>query len=190
MSKQLKELRERILNLVRAGNHPLIAAQSVGVPRSTFWRWQAQARTGKRLYAQFMEELAQAEGEAEARDVLMTQRASTVDKVETACPSCGDKIQIDPLTMLNLGAHVERQQRLKSMAANHAMQRLSVRFPERWSPRVTHTIEQEHNRLLDVAQRVLEPEVFESLLTAYLASTSGEPETGGGPAKQEPRSVH
>lgn len=183
MSKQLKETQERILNLVRAGNHPAIAATSVGVPRATYYRWEQQGRQGLKPYAQFFLALQQAQAESEAREVVTVQRASSVDRQRVVCPRCQNTWEADFMAMLAQAKQVESAQRLKQMCASNSLQLLQLRFPKRWSPRVTHTIEHEHNRLLDVAQRILAPEVFKSLLENYLAETDSDgeaPESGDG----------
>jgi hypothetical protein len=189
-SKQLEEAQPRILNLVRAGNHPAIAATSVGVPRGTYYRWEQLGRDGRKPYAEFVKAVAQAQAESEAREVVTVQRASVVDKHPVTCPQCGTEYQADFLQMLASAGLTERAQRIKSACAQNSLSLLSLRFPKRWSPRVIHTIEDEHNRLLDVAQRLLAPEAFESLLEGYLAETDGEDEARVYTGNEGPEPVH
>jgi hypothetical protein len=188
--KQLEDKAKPILNLVKAGNHPAIAAVSAGVPRSTYYRWEKQGRAGEEPYAKFIEAIAQAQAECEAREVVNFQRASTVDKHKIKCPECEHEWETDFLAMLTSAGMTERAQRIKTACAQNSASLLALRFPKRWAPRVTHTIEEEHERLLDCAERVLAPEVFEQLLEAYLAEGEGEPPPSGPAGEQGSESVH
>jgi hypothetical protein len=80
--------------------------------------------------------------------------------------------------------------RAKSLAAEVAIKKLERRHPKRWSQKVVHTIAEEHDRLLDVAQRVLAPDVFELLLEEYLAGGESEGEAPSGPSGQAEGSTH
>lgn len=175
-SKLLAASAAKIVNLVKAGNHPPIAAQSVGVSRATYFRWQRSARDGVQPFAEFFAALSQAQAESEAREVVTVQRASQVDKQPVKCPECEHEWEADFLQMLTQARLTESAQRLKTAAAQNSLQLLQVRFPKRWSPRVIHTIEEEHSRLLDIAQSVLPKEQYEALLEAYLADEDGEVE--------------
>lgn len=190
--EELQQQQAKIVQLVKAGNHPPIAAQSVGVPRATYYRWEKWGREGKRHYREFVAALSQAQAESEAREVVTVQRASSVDKQPVVCQQCGHEWQADFMQMLNAAKLTESSQRLKMMCAQNSLQLLSLRFPKRWSPRVIHTIEEEHNKLLDIAQRLLEPELFERLLEAYLMSMDGgeEPLDEPPPTASEPEPVH
>lgn len=189
-SEHLKQVQQRIVNLVKAGNHPAVAAVSVGVKRSTYYRWEQHGRLGRRPYAQFVDAIAQAQAEAEAREVVTVQRASTVERQPIVCPQCQHEWQADFMQMLAQAKMVESAQRLKQMCATNSMQLLSLRFPKRWSPRVTHTIEAEHNRLLDVAQRLLAPAVFEQLLEQYLAEQEDDGDDSDLPPIGAPPEMH
>jgi len=188
--KLTDEARKQLLALVRGGMHPDRACQAVGVAPGAIRRWRMEARNGKKKQQALVDEIDTAEAQCEANDVMMTRRAATLEKSDAKCSECGAAIQIDAFTLLGMQSHVTAAQNVKNMAASVALQRLTLRFPKRWSQRVVHTVEEEHNRLLDVAQRVLAPEVFEALLDAYLTADSGGDETGADPGGQAAEPVH
>jgi transposase len=59
------ERRERILELLRAGNYREPACTAAGVPRRTFYNWLVRGATGEEPYATFAREVAAAESAAE-----------------------------------------------------------------------------------------------------------------------------
>lgn len=189
-SKLTDKALEQILALVRSGMYPERAFVAAGLGHSTF-RWlRAQAREGKRKYEKIVEDIEEAVAMCEAADVLTTRRAATIEKTEVECEHCGERMQVDPMLLLTMASTLQNAHSIKNMAANAAFQRLMLRFPKRWSPRVTHTIEEEHEDFLKCAQDVLAPEVFESLLEAYLARREGAAEAPGGTGEPPTGSVH
>ena len=60
---------QRIVNAVRAGMSRAGAASAAGVHRSTLLNWLANARAGEKPYADFLDRVTRAEGEAE-QDVV------------------------------------------------------------------------------------------------------------------------
>jgi hypothetical protein len=184
------DARKQLLALIRGGMHPDRACQAVGIAPGAIRRWRMEAGAGKKKQQALVDEIDTAEAQCEANDVMMTRRAATLETVDTLCPQCGDKISLSAFTLLGLGDRVTAAHNVKSQAASVALQRLTLRFPKRWSQRVVHTVEEEHNRLLDVAERVLAPEVFKALLTAYIAAESGRDETGADRGEPGSGAVH
>ncbi len=79
-SKLTPERQERIVELIRAGNYMEIAAQAAGIDVSTLYRWLQRgekARSGK--YRQFRDAVMRARVEAEARAVVVVQKAALDD---------------------------------------------------------------------------------------------------------------
>lgn len=187
---KLEQVQERVLLLVRGGNMLSTALSACGVPRQRLHEWRAAARAGKRKYVEFFEAVQRAMDEGEVNDVITTARAANLDATTVSCSKCGSPMRLNAAEMLSLAGEMATAQGVKVSAASVAFQRLALRNPTRWSPRVVHTIEEEHNGLLDVAQRVLAPEVFELLLEAYIASRSGEDEAPGSPGEPPAEPVH
>lgn len=188
--KMTEEARAQILALCRAGLHPDRAFTAAGLSPVTLRKWRMYARKGRRDAIAFCDELEQAIAQCEANDVLTTRRAATNEKETVTCPECGERVQLDPLHVLAMARHVGAVQGIKSSQASIALQRLKLRFPRRWSERIVHTVEEEHNRLLNVAERVLAREVFEALLEAYLSETSGEEPPESSEEPPEPGELH
>lgn len=68
----------RLLALVSTGVHPQVAASIVGVPRRTWSDWKVRAmESPDSQFGIFMEQVARAEGEVEARAVDCVQKAIT-----------------------------------------------------------------------------------------------------------------
>lgn len=79
-SKLTPERQERIVELIRAGNYMEIAAQAAGIDVSTLYRWLQRgekARSGP--YRQFRDAVMRARVEAEARAVVVVQKAALTD---------------------------------------------------------------------------------------------------------------
>lgn len=84
---------KRIVDLVRAGNFPEVAAQVVGVHRATFYRWLKQGGEIRRLVdvsrytpvgyevdlVRFCDDVEKASAESEARDVMLIGKAAEKD---------------------------------------------------------------------------------------------------------------
>jgi hypothetical protein len=193
MAAKLKlndDARAQILALCRAGMHPDRAFTAAGLSPSTLRKWRMYARKGKREAIAFCTELEQAIAQCEANDVLTTRRAAVNENETVSCPECGERVQLDPLRILAMARHVGAVQGIKTQQASIALQRLKLRFPRRWSERVVHTVEDEHNRLLDVAERVLETEAFELLLEAYLSETDGDEPPASSEGPEESGKLH
>lgn len=166
--------RARILMLVRGGNRLPAAAGACGVSRQTLHDWRSRAARGQRKYAAFFADVQRAIDEGEVADVVVTTRAANLDQVSVPCLKCGAPVKVTTPELVALAGDLVTAQHVKSSAAQVAFQRLALRDPKHWSPRVTMTVEEEHTRLLDVAERVLEPQAFKLLLEAYVASGSSE----------------
>lgn len=193
MAAKLKltdEARKQILSLCRAGLHPERAFVAAGLAASSLRRYRMYAKQGKRDAIKFLDQLEMAVAQCEGSDVLASRRATVPDSIDTMCPQCGEQVKLDTFAVLALGRQVTAAQNVKASAAAIALQRLKLRFPRRWSERVVHTVEDEHQRLLDVAERVLAPEVFESLLEAYVAETSGDEPPEPDPVEPGPGELH
>jgi hypothetical protein len=177
-------LREQILGAIRAGVHPTEACTAAGLDRCYMYEARRLARNGSATSLAFLEAVAQASALAEVDDVLTTKRAAKVETVALVCPECKAPFHGDPVQLANVLGAAETAQRVKASAAGIAMTRLERRFSQRWSQRVVHTVQEEHERLLNVAERILAPEVFELLLEEYISSNGGEdaPEDDQGPA--------
>ena len=182
--KRTITVREKVLLLVRGGNKLAAALSTCGVTRQRLHEWRGLAANGSKKYIEFFEAAQRAVDESEVNDVVVTARAASLDQTELTCTRCGTPVRITSDEMLAAAGALAAAQRVKASAAQVAFQRLALRNPAQWSPRVVHTVEEEHNRLLDVAQRILAPEVFRALLEAYLAQDDGEGEAavaGGEP---------
>lgn len=188
--KLTDEKLEQVIALLRAGMHAERAFVALGLGESTY-RWlRMRAREGSKKYGAIVQRLEEAIAMSEAADVITTRRAATVDQADVPCESCGHVMKIDPMLLLASGRQLQLAHNIKTMAASAAFQRLQLRFPQRWSPRVTHTIEEQHSEFLECAQRVLAPEVFERLLEAYIALREGAGEAPGVEVEPPPGTVH
>lgn len=175
-AKLTDELLDKLEALLQAGVHPERAFVAVGLGEST-WRWlKMRAREGSRKHEKIVARLDRAIAMCEAADVITTRRAAQVEQVDVVCPECGERVRLDPLQLLNMGNRLHTAQGVKAMAGSAAFQRLMLRFPKRWSARVVHQIEEEHEEFLACAERVLAPEDFDRLLDAYIALREGEAE--------------
>lgn len=189
--KRLEEVRERVLLLVRGGNTLSTALSACGIRRQRLHEWRAAAAAGKRnKYTLFLEEAQKASDEGEVNDVITTARAANLDHKPVACERCGHRYAITTDEMLQLAGEMGAAQKVKESAAMVAFQRLALRNPQHWSPRVVHTIDDQLNEFLDVAQGLLEPEVFRALCSAYLARRESPPAPAARGPKSGPNSVH
>jgi len=74
-SKLTPEVRDKIVQAVKAGNYAKVAAQYAGVDESTLYRWIRQGeRQGSGIYYQFCQSLKEAEAESEVRAVAIINR--------------------------------------------------------------------------------------------------------------------
>lgn len=71
---------QRIVDLVRAGNHLEVAATAAGIHRSTLHRWlKAGKKQLRGRYRKLLESVEKAQAEAEARDVAIVAKAAPED---------------------------------------------------------------------------------------------------------------
>ena len=79
-TKLTKELTEKICRAVKAGSHPAVAARSVGVGESTYYRWMEEGRAEEKgLRREFYEAVKLAEAEGEVRAVAHLAAAAPTD---------------------------------------------------------------------------------------------------------------
>src|SRR5215212_2644711 len=83
-TKLTPEREEKILTAIRAGNSVFVAAQRVGIDRSTFHRWMEQGDPKGRKrsdapYRAFRSKVEEARAVAEVRDVTLTAKAAEHD---------------------------------------------------------------------------------------------------------------
>jgi len=84
-----QELQDKLCNLLRAGNYVEPAAASLGIRKSTLYKWlrrggvewKHQHKGGKPnkrelIYLSFVDAVEKAQGQAEARDVALTAKAA------------------------------------------------------------------------------------------------------------------
>jgi len=60
------EVQTQIVNMIRAGNYNVVAAEFVGIAEATFYNWLKRGREGEPLYLEFLEAIKKAESESEA----------------------------------------------------------------------------------------------------------------------------
>jgi hypothetical protein len=79
-TKLTPQVRDRILQGVRAGNHVEPSARAAGIAPSTYYSWLARGeREAVGIYRVFLEEVRRAEAEAEVHAVAILRRAMTGD---------------------------------------------------------------------------------------------------------------
>lgn len=186
------EQRQKILDAVGMGAHPQVACTAAGLGRKYFYDLRYRARRGDTEAAELLAAIEQAEGGSEINAVAASHRATQpIEEAKINCPHCGETYVAEAEHLAALAMRVFDAQKAKSLAADVALKTLERRHPKRWSQKVVHTIAEEHDGLLDVAERVLAPEAFQLLLEAYLASRESTGEAGGaegGPTSE--REVH
>lgn len=177
--------RARILDAVSKGVHPPIACTAAGLNTDYFYLLRSRARRGDQKAQEFLSAILAAQAQSEVTAVEAAHRATQpIEEAKISCPHCGEPYVAEAEHLAALAMRVFDAQKAKSLAADVALKTLERRHPKRWSQKVVHTIAEEHDRLLDVCQRVLAPEVFESLLEVYLAEGESEGEARsdqGGP---------
>lgn len=70
------ETREKILNALRAGNYRVAACKFAGISDETFRRWMNAGKAGEAEYVDFVEQVKQAEAQAEASLVATIRKAA------------------------------------------------------------------------------------------------------------------
>lgn len=79
-TKLTREIHEKIVTLVRAGNYRETAAAATGISPVTLREWLRRgARGGGGIYRAFAEDVDRAEAESEARDILEITKAGKKD---------------------------------------------------------------------------------------------------------------
>ncbi|MGH2964751.1 MAG: transposase [Solirubrobacterales bacterium] len=74
-TKLTPEVKQRIVQAVRAGNYAETSARSAGVSSATYYRWMKHGeRESKGIYHDFFEEVRRAEAEAEVHAVAVIRR--------------------------------------------------------------------------------------------------------------------
>lgn len=191
--KLTPETLESVVAAVRAGAEPSVAFRAFGLSES-YWKQQVfvvrHKRPGWETAQPVVDSVLQAQAQCEVNSIATTRAAERVDKVAVKCPDCGAKYEADPMHISGLLMNVEAGHRMKAAAAATALHRLERRFPKRWSQKVVHTIAEEHDRLLDVIQRLLAPEDVERILEAYLSGGEGEDEAPSAPGGSPEGGVH
>lgn len=186
-----EEARRQILEAVREGVHPSVACVAAGMGQGYYRDLRYRAKRGDANARDLLEQIQAAEGKSEVEAVLATARATKpMNDAPIVCPHCDCEYTADAEQFAALAMRYEGMQKAKSSAAEVALKKLERRHPSRWSQKVIHTVQEEHERLLNVCQRVLAPEVFESLLEEYLAEGSGEGEASVDQGGQAGGDVH
>lgn len=70
------ETQEKILNALRAGNYRVAACKFAGISVDTFGRWMKAGNAGEERFAEFAEQVKQAEAQAEASLVATIRKAA------------------------------------------------------------------------------------------------------------------
>ena len=79
-SECTSELRDRVAQLVRAGNYPERAAVAAGVSARTYYRWMERGEKQRRgIYHDFYEEVRRAEADAEVEAVARVRKGMADD---------------------------------------------------------------------------------------------------------------
>jgi hypothetical protein len=78
-SKLTPEVKETIIQALRAGNYAETAARVAGIGPSTFFLWKQKGEAGEQPYADFLEAIAAAEAVAESRAVAIIANAMLQD---------------------------------------------------------------------------------------------------------------
>ena len=191
-SRITAEQRTKILEAVGKGAHPQVACTAVGLSQSYFRVLRWRARNGDEDAQTFVSEIETASAQAELDDVDATHRATApFEEREITCPSCSTPYYADAEQLAALSMRVTDLAKAKSQIAEVALKKLERRHPTRWSQK-TIPVQDQHERLLDVAERVLEREAFELLLKEFLADIGdgGESATPSAASGQTESGVH
>lgn len=74
-TKLSDEVRDRIVQALRAGNYAEAACQSAGISPSTFYRWMERGERDEGIYRAFREAVKRAEADAEVHAVAVLRKA-------------------------------------------------------------------------------------------------------------------
>lgn len=170
-----EEQRQQVLDDVRAGVHPSVACAAAGLSTAYFHRLRHRARSGDQAAIAFADAIGQAQAQGEAADVRAATRGThgIEDDVPIICPQCNAEYEEKFERLVAMVSRYESAAKAKSLAADIALKKLERRHPARWSQKVIHTVQEEHERLLNVCQRELPPEMFERVLETYLSEVEG-----------------
>ena len=73
-TKMTEDVRKRLVDAVKAGNHITRACEYAGISKMTYYRWKAKASTARSgEYFDLMQELEEAESQAQIRMVAQWQ---------------------------------------------------------------------------------------------------------------------
>lgn len=184
--------RDKILTAVGEGAHPQVACTAAGLSQSYFRVLRFRARSGEPDAQAFVTAIETAAAQAELNDISATHRATQpIESKSIICPHCDAEYMAEPEQLAALAMRVVDVAKAKSQSAEVALKKLERRHPTRWSQKII-PVQDQHERLLDVAERVLERQVFESLIEAFLADVDGggESETPAGPSGPTEGGVH
>lgn len=112
------QVAEKILTAIRKGNYKSTACAAAGIPRSSLHNWEQRAETGEEPYSSFIDEMRQAEAEAEM---------ALQEEIRNAKPAITGVCGPDPWT-----------------SRAWIMER---RWPNKWSGRVKVTVNEEIDSL-------------------------------------------
>ena len=75
-TKYTKELGEKLVKYVQAGNYVSIACQAVGICEATYYDWIKRGDKGEKPFLKFVKAIKEAQALAVARNVTMIQMAT------------------------------------------------------------------------------------------------------------------
>lgn len=130
-------VRATVLGAIRSGNYRSVACAKAGIHRDTLSGWEQRAKEGEQPYKDFVDELHQAEAEAEDK---------LVSEVRNAQPAL---VGVSGPDLWQARAWF-----------------LERRFPKRWGLRVRAAVSEELDALLDRLQKKLDTETFERVIDA------------------------
>lgn len=141
------KLADKIFDRIRAGNYPETSAVAEGVPQSTFWEWMKQ-------------------GKAQRDDPK-----SVYGRFFLGVDRARAEAEADLVAEVRAG---DTQDRKKAKAAAWLLERTRSK---RFGAVIRHRVEDELERMLDIAERVLERDAFRKLCEA-LADFNRQDEIG------------
>jgi hypothetical protein len=177
-SRLTKALQERICKLVEVGNFPETAAVAEGVPARTFWNWMKWGRDA----------LAETEGQqagepGSAPRSTAGSRSLYVDFV-LAVDRARARAEADLVKTVRKG---DTKHRKVARAAGWLLERTRSK---RFGAVIRHRVEDELERMLDIAERVLARNDFlrlcEAIAAADRETETGEASGGGGSHAVDP----
>ena len=190
-AKVTEEQKAKVVAAVRQGNHPHVACTAAGLSTDYFYVLRHRARKGEPDSQEFLSAIETAQAQSEVDDVAAAHRATQeIQEAKIICPHCDEQYVAEPEHLAALAMRIFDAQKAKSAAADIALKKLERRYPKRWSQKVIHTIAEEHDRLLNVCQRLLAPADFARVLEAYVAEGDGESEAGSGSSEPAEGTQH